>query len=422
MENAISREISVTSSKQFDVVLIALFFLTAILIFADTISYGFVSDDFYLVHRIDNEGFYTGWGGANGDSYLRPVTVLSYSLDHFVWRLNPAGYHLTNVLWHVANSILVGVLAGMLLRDKQLAVVSSFLFLFLACHSESVSWISGRTDLIATAFYLCSTIMILKGSWWAIPLFALGLLSKESVVVGPIIWGVLILAQVGFNKRNRAICTVGALIVFLYIAFRSLEFSNSTLNSYEFSFAGILENTSRYIFRVFIPPLSMRFRPVITEYPAIIPLLLITTSIVMWILYRRKKDDFSSTRTAHWLMLFPISLLPVILMKVSLIDSQGERFLYLPGVFAIFALIGWMNVVFPKKAALVLLLLLTLFQGFFLYRSNQNWKIAGQMCVDMIQEVGSGSFLRDDLPDNYKGAYVFRNGFPEAILLYQENR
>jgi len=211
---------------------------------------------------------------------------------------------------------------------------------------------------------------------------------------------------------------VGALIVLIYIVFRFVGFSNSTLDFYELSFTGILENIIRFAFRIFIPPLSMRLRPVISEYPVIIPFMLLTASIVMWIVYKRGSTNSSLNKTFCYLALFIVSLLPVILMKVSLIDTQGERLLYLPGVFAIFALVEWMNVAITRRAALILFLLFTVFQGFFLYRSNQNWKVAGQMCSDIIHEANSGSYIVDDLPDNYKGAYVFRNGFQEAILLF----
>ena len=41
----------------------------------------------------------------NGD-YL-PLTYLSLSLDHLIWGLNPFGYHLTNILLHSINAILL---------------------------------------------------------------------------------------------------------------------------------------------------------------------------------------------------------------------------------------------------------------------------------------------------------------------------
>ena len=120
---------------------------------------------------------------------------------------------------------------------------------------------------------------------------------------------------------------------------------------------------------------------------------------------------------------FLISLIPVLFMKVSLFDTQSERFLYLPSVFAVIALVQWITSIVPQQKALIILLLFGCLQGIFLYRSNRNWKIAGEMCAAIVNDsLQNGISLSTPPPDNYRGAYVFRNGLDEAISLFQNHR
>jgi tetratricopeptide (TPR) repeat protein len=86
--------------------------------------------------------------------YYRPVTTLSYVLDHWFWGLQPFGYHVTNVLLHAICSVWVGLILIRLDFDPEPAILTALLFAVHPIHTESVAWISGRTDLLA--FFFCS--------------------------------------------------------------------------------------------------------------------------------------------------------------------------------------------------------------------------------------------------------------------------
>ncbi len=145
----------------------------ALALLVETLFFGFMSDDFVLVHRVVSEGYFTSWGGDTGDAFFRPVTVVSYFTDNLIWGLRPFGYHLTNLFWHIGCSILVCLLSLRLFSCRRKAVLAGFVFLLLGSHSESVSWVSGRTDLIAAAFGLASTVLFLRGSFLSLPCWPL---------------------------------------------------------------------------------------------------------------------------------------------------------------------------------------------------------------------------------------------------------
>src|SRR2546422_8212063 len=86
-----------------------------------------------------------------------PLTWVTLGLDYVVWGMNPAGYHLTNLLLHAANAVLLYLIALRLLRacepgrsaNGSWAVTfgSGFATLLFVVHplrAESVAWITER--------------------------------------------------------------------------------------------------------------------------------------------------------------------------------------------------------------------------------------------------------------------------------------
>lgn len=120
-----------------------------------------------------------------------PLTYMTFWLEHKIWGLEPAGYHVVNVLLHLLNTLLVWRL---LLR---LAVpgawVVAAVFAVHPLHVESVAWIIERKDVLSGFCYLAAVLVWLrfleKPRPWryglALLLFAAGLLSKSIVVTLP---------------------------------------------------------------------------------------------------------------------------------------------------------------------------------------------------------------------------------------------
>ncbi len=131
--------------------------------------------------------------------YYRPLITLLYRLDWTLWGTNPAGYHLSNLLWHVLASLLVYVVALRTMRRPMTAWIAAVLFAVLPAHTEAVAWIQGRVDLVSTTFALAALLALLGmreatrpaawawGSLAGVALLA-ALLCKESVAVLPAAW------------------------------------------------------------------------------------------------------------------------------------------------------------------------------------------------------------------------------------------
>ena len=124
----------------------------------------------------------------------QPVTMLTYMADYSLWRLGSKGYHLTSLLLHVINSLLVFALIFLLSGRKTAGLVAAMLFAVHPLRVESVAWVAERKDLVCAFFYLLSLIAYLrylkkgKAIQYAVCLLGLilSMLSKPMAVSQPL--------------------------------------------------------------------------------------------------------------------------------------------------------------------------------------------------------------------------------------------
>lgn len=143
-----------------------------------------------------------------------PLTWLSFAIDYQIWGHNPFGYHLTNLLLHVVNTMLVLLLAFQLLRNRfahaqMAAFLTAAIFGVHPLRVESVAWVTERKDLLFAFFYLLAILAYLRwvvrgkrrDYWTCLLLFICSALAKSTAVTFPL---VLLLLEV-FWKRRAAL-------------------------------------------------------------------------------------------------------------------------------------------------------------------------------------------------------------------------
>ncbi len=208
-----------------EVNVVLLIFLLAVIVYANSLVNSFVWDDRYLIvenNLIKNwrniPQFFTTQlyqGSGQESHFYRPIQKLSIFLDYSIWKLKPLGYHITNILIHALNAVLVYVLLNLLFRKKEISLISALLFAVHPIHTEVVTYISTRADLLTGLFIFSSLILFiqyrkhsnLRGYYWgAILCFIFALLSKEPAVILPFI---LILCDISFNRNYVPIISKG---------------------------------------------------------------------------------------------------------------------------------------------------------------------------------------------------------------------
>jgi tetratricopeptide (TPR) repeat protein len=147
-------------------------------------------------------------------SNWHPLTWLSLQLDRNLYDgLRPGGFHLTNVVLHLANSVLLlHVLRRMTGAVWRSALVAA-LFALHPLHVESVAWVAERKDVLSTLFWL---LALLAYTWYAerpgpgryllvLLCLALGLMSKPMVVTLPCVLLLLDYWPLGRWAPGRAV-------------------------------------------------------------------------------------------------------------------------------------------------------------------------------------------------------------------------
>jgi tetratricopeptide (TPR) repeat protein len=127
--------------------------------------------------------------------FWHPLTWLSLMMDYQLYGLNPGGYHLTNLLLHIASTLL---LFGLFRRLTGAIWPSAFIAAFFAFHPlhvESVAWIAERKDVLSAFFWMLTLYLyvlytekqVMTRYLFVCLSFVCGLMSKSMVVTLPAI-------------------------------------------------------------------------------------------------------------------------------------------------------------------------------------------------------------------------------------------
>ena len=150
----------------------------------------------------------------------QPIRMLSYAVDYCFWKLNPVGYHITNILFYIFTCIIVFLTLRYLsvnLREKvspdshgRVALFGSLLFAAHPVHVEAVTWLAARKEVLQGFFFFLAFYLYLKGRekngrerilYLGLVLSAilLATLSKPSAIVFP---AVILVYEIAQRKKR----------------------------------------------------------------------------------------------------------------------------------------------------------------------------------------------------------------------------
>ena len=182
--------------------------VAVVLVFSGALRCGFVDydDPAYIVSNAEIQHGLTArslwWALSTGAaSNWHPLTWLSHILDAAIYGLKPAGHHLTSLLLHAANSVLLLLLLRRMTGALWRSAFVAALFALHPLRVESVVWVSERKDVLSGLFWLLAVWAYVrhveeirvgeagrKGLYaLAVALFALGLMAKPMLVTLPFV-------------------------------------------------------------------------------------------------------------------------------------------------------------------------------------------------------------------------------------------
>jgi len=158
-----------------------------------------------------------------GNTY-QPIRMLSYATDYHFWKLNPVGYHSTNILFYILTCIMVfftlRLLSAELRKEAspnshgRVATFGALLFVAHPVHVEAVTWLAARKEVLQGFFFFLGFYLYLKANkevgrrafYFYLSLVVLSILlatlSKPSAVIFP---GVIAVYEI--SKREKGVVT-----------------------------------------------------------------------------------------------------------------------------------------------------------------------------------------------------------------------
>ena len=398
----------------------------------------FTGEDFVFVH-------FVAAGKAFAEPvqnlFYRPVPNLLWQADYTLWGLNASGYHITNLIVHFANTILVGVITRQVGLKSPWSWLAMTLFLFQPIHVEPIAWVAGRPDLLATFFFLISLQTGIryfeKGSLllYIISLlsFGLGLFSKEIVLSMPIFllgW-ILWTQRANFSKVNTLKLLVKFLpyliVIIIYIAVRIVMLGS--LGGYEGGLVwwDIPWNLTVGLWLPLLYPVNLAS----LGLGAGLIFVIVLSVIYGWLGWSvwRKRDQLVPQLSG---LIFSVGLIyagMLLALPNSPVrtDLEQSRFLYLPSIgfcllLAILLRIGFDQVKWSTfgLTGLIAVTILSFWLALWPWlQASQITQATFPVLTSQNLPIKTNDIIYyDGLPDNWHGAYIWRNGLDDATRLF----
>jgi hypothetical protein len=311
--------------------------VAVLLAYAPSLRNGLVWDD--RAHIVDNPHLAdVGTAAATyflrpEGAYYRPLVFLTFAAEHAVWAAAPLGYHLTNLLLHALNALLVVNLARRTGASAQAALLGAAIFALHPIQTEAVAYVAGRTDVLMTTGALASCLLLLgAGAPLARGVAAgvagvVALLSKETGYALLLVWPWLAWRHERAGRARLALAGPGALVALALLALRAGDLAAPTLSRSPARLAGVGRAIGSYA-ALLAWPIGLqidRLTPVPTAAPAMaggLLVLALASGLAAWGLTRRGA-------AADWTAWSVVFYLPAANL-VALYPAIAERALFAP--------------------------------------------------------------------------------------------
>lgn len=292
-----------------------------------------------------------------GNYYYRPLIELSYYLDNLLWGMDARSMHLENILFHLLNTVLVFLIARQVagawaVKSPWFPLASALLFAVHPINTESVAWIAGRTDPLASIFIFSAIWYLLQCLiedrllylWPSLFLFVLGLLTKEIALCFLPVALLLAICWPGpVRVRTTVLCVligiaVGTFLLVLAFVTFSRSFSvtallSSNTGGVSAALQAAFTALGFYLKKLVFPlPLNFAIDTVSTLY--LIPGIAFLLLLPFWLKRRSVPALFAAVCV--------ILLLPAFLVSMKHVawTPYAERYLYLPSAFFCMGLVS----------------------------------------------------------------------------------
>jgi tetratricopeptide (TPR) repeat protein len=346
-------------------IIAALIFLSLLIValYWRVYGYDFVSLDDSFIY--DNPQLKNGlsiknifWAFSNYTTTLWiPATWISFFLDYEIYGMNPGGYHITNVILHICNTVILFIILYQITQKKWQSFFVAALFSCHPIHVESIAWIIERKDVLSTFFLMIFLYTYLQYTkkenllryLTAMFFYLLGLMAKPMLVTVPIVLILLDywpLSRFEKTSKSRIFLEKLPFLCFsLMVSAITIFFQTKTGALVSFDSINIInriENAvSSYIFylvKLFLPvnlAVVYPYEQYFSFWEVFIKFVIFVAITTLFFRLHRKHPYL----IVGWLW-YVISLLPVIGIFQSGAQSHADRFVYIPFI-GIYIILAW---------------------------------------------------------------------------------
>ena len=424
-------------------------------LYSNSINNSFHADDFHSI--VNNRSiralsniphFFSNPSTFSSLPYMRmyrPVLVTSYAINYAITGLDVRGFRLTNIFFHMINAILVYML-GRIFLEGLIPFWTALFFGLLPVNSQAVVYISSRSVLLVTTFYLLSFLFYIyhrmkkKTGYMLLSLamYILSLLTKEIAITLPLI---LILYEHllskeakadayktdGFRMRLRAsfndiaryhlpfwLVSAGYLLLRSHLLGRAvIKISKATIIEGRGMARGIYSNILTqlkvmvlYLREIFIPyGLSyihdIKVASSFFEYGVVTASLLILFMVIYAIWQKKRYPLF--TFGIFW---FFIALLPETILPLTLIANEHRAYLPSVGIALSTGTIanGLIKKRYSKNLVVILVSVMVMFSvmsSIVTFERNRVWRDRYTFWSDALKKAPDSPFVHFGMGTNY---------------------
>ena len=400
--------------------------------YANSLNSGFIFDDKALIvnnpfvksqklpAEILKKDIFEHWvGKASFALMYRPMQVLSYWLDYKIWGLKTFGFHLTNIILHLLNGILIYLILLKLFSDLKLAAIASFLFIVHPLHVSVVSYISGRADLLSL-FFILLTVLLFLNDLYTLSVFSgiFALFSRENALVLLLLIALMIVFKKA--KKNYLLILPFIFLDLLYLALRLslFGFSGMATHGQGMVFSLRILNCANigleYVFLLIFPFNLHFFRvtPFISglfEFKTI--LIIFLSSAVLFLTWRSRKNKI----ILFGFFWFLIGLIPAFLLMDGFLKFNqavmAESWIY-PASAGFFLIASFLVLKFNKYGLLICAALILYF-GSLTIHNNYLWKDDITFDKNTLKYMPEDTPLRRILIDDYLDSGFYKEALSE---------
>lgn len=338
----------------------------------------------------------------------KPLTMLTFAVEYHFFKLDPYIYHLTNVILHLLNCLLVFWLVLLLSRKPWVAFIVALLFGIHPLHVESVAWISERKDVLYSLFFLSGIIAYIyslreksrRYYYLALFLFILTLLVKPMGLTFPFL--LLLCDYILYNKidqNNLKRKAVFFIVSGIFLVFTLIFASKYSARQPSFVFLDsiFIANYALlfYLAKIILPVALCVLYPNPQKTGNLLPFIFLVSPLIVLFLTSAVIASRRYTRKIIFgSLFFLICLFPVLQLIPTGNAIVADRYAYLSsiGIFYIIAeFIIWFYQNKLKKAPIIKALSITVFViviaalSFLSWNRSKVWKSADTWFDDVLE-------------------------------------